>query len=123
MAQFDGRKWLPVTSVPYQFNKLTHYTPRLHAVSVDYQETLVLSTYADGVLRYRNGVWKQELMEIPAGLSRICLAGEKTVMLIAAFRRRRGKELTRNDRLFFRAHRTARDESEKDHHEVREDAR
>jgi len=85
MAQFDGRRWLPATIVPYQFNKRTHFTPRLHAASVDGREVFVLSTYADGVLHYRDGVWKQELMEIPAGLSRLCLAGDKTVMLIAAF--------------------------------------
>jgi hypothetical protein len=85
MAQFDGKKWLPVATVPYQFNKLTHYTPRLDAVSVDDQEILALSTYADGVLHYGNGVWSQELMVVPAGLSRLCLAGDKTVMLIVAF--------------------------------------
>jgi hypothetical protein len=85
MAKFDGKRWLPVATVPYQFNKRSHYTPRLHAVSVHDQEIFVLSTYASGVLHYRDGVWKQELMEIPAGLSRLCLAGDKTVVLIAAF--------------------------------------
>jgi hypothetical protein len=85
MTQCDGQSWLPVTTVPYRMNKVAHYTPRLDAVSVQGREIFVLSTYADGVLHYQNGVWTQELMEVPAGLSRLCLAGDQTVMVIAAF--------------------------------------
>jgi hypothetical protein len=85
MVQFDGRDWLPVSTVPYRFNARSHYTPRLDAVSVNGREIFVLSTYADGVLHYQDGVWTQELTEVPAGLSRLCLAGDQTVMLIAAF--------------------------------------
>ncbi len=85
MARYDGQKWLPVETVPYDYEKDAHFTPRLHALSMADQELFVLSTYSKGVLHYKDGDWNEELPEAPAGLSRLCLAGDNTVMLIAAF--------------------------------------
>lgn len=86
LARYDGERWLPLETVPYPKEKTEfHSLPRLHAVSLGGKEIFVQTAYANGVLHYRDGVWTRELPEAPASLCRLCVAGDKTVVLIAAF--------------------------------------
>jgi len=85
LARYDGQRWLPQETVPYPQEKVEYHSlPRLHAVSVGGSEIFVLTAYANGVLHYRDGAWTRELPEAPASLGRLCVAGDKTVVLIAA---------------------------------------
>jgi hypothetical protein len=91
-ARFDGERWLPMETVPYTEEKVeSHSLPRLHAVSLGGKEIFVLTAYANGVLHYRDGAWTRELPEAPASVSRLCVAGGKTLVLIAAFPQPGGK--------------------------------
>lgn len=84
-ARFDGERWLPTQTVPYQPEKTQwHIYPRLNAVSLGGRDIFVQTGYANGLLHYRDGVWTHELPEVPGSVSRLCVAGEKMVMLIAA---------------------------------------
>jgi hypothetical protein len=86
MARFDGERWLPHETVPYPKERPAfHSLPRLHAVGLGGSEMFVLTSYCNGVLHYRDGTWTRELPEAPASLCRLCVAGDKTVVLIAAF--------------------------------------
>jgi len=92
MARFDGQRWLPIETVPYTKEKTEfHSLPRLHAVSLGAREIFVLTAYANGVLHYRDGTWTRELPEAPASLSRLCVAGDATLVLVAAFPQPGGK--------------------------------
>ena len=91
-ARFDGERWLPTETVPYTQEKTeSHSLPRLHAVSLGGKDIFVQTAYANGVLHYRDGAWTRELPEAPASVSRLCVAGEKTLVLIAAFPQPGGK--------------------------------
>jgi len=91
-ARFDGERWLPKETVPYPKEKTQFRSlPRLHAVSLGAKELFVLTAYANGVLHYRRGEWVRELPEAPASLSWPCVAGGKTLMVIAALPQPGGK--------------------------------
>ncbi|MBM4032895.1 MAG: hypothetical protein FJ291_14060 [Planctomycetes bacterium] len=91
-ARHDGERWLPTETVPYpQERTELHSLPRLHAVSLGGKEIFVLTAYANGVLHYRDGAWTRELPEAPASVTWPCVAGGKTLVLIAAIPQPGGK--------------------------------
>jgi hypothetical protein len=90
-ARFDGERWLPTEVVPYKQEKTESRSyPRLHAVGVGGRDIFVQTAYANGLLHYRDGTWTRELPEAPGSVSRLCVAGGRTVMLIAAAPREGG---------------------------------
>jgi len=91
-ARFDGQRWLPLETVPYPQERTEfHSLPRLQAVSLDGNEIFVQTAYANGVLRYRDGKWTRELPEAPASACRLCVAGGKALVVIAALPQPGGK--------------------------------
>jgi len=93
-ARFDGSKWSAAEAIPggdTVKGQNVWSRPPAHAVSVGGKEIFLVSTRFAGVLHYAERVWKKEARGIPAG-SRISVAGDKTVVAIAAVEQGAGKD-------------------------------
>jgi hypothetical protein len=82
---YDGKAWSPTQEIEQPKRSVSSPVtrPPVHAVSLGGTEIFLVSALFDGVLHYRDGQWKTEPVEIPAG-ARISAAGDKAVVVIAA---------------------------------------
>lgn len=81
---FDGKTWAPIQEIPQPRRTVFRPVPRppLHAVSLGCKEIFLVGALWGGVLHYRDGQWQTEPVEVPPG-SRLCVAGDKTVVVVA----------------------------------------
>src|SRR4029077_8362545 len=83
-SHFDGQVWSPVAEIEQPKRVAAGPMPRppLHAVSLGGKDIFLASAMFNGILHYKDGQWKVEVPEVPAG-SRLSAAGDKTVVGIA----------------------------------------
>jgi hypothetical protein len=84
-AQFDGQAWSALEEIeqPKRVGKSPVSQPPTRAVSLGGKEIFLTSTFFNGVLHYQDGKWQTELADVPPG-SQISVAGDKTIVVIAA---------------------------------------
>jgi hypothetical protein len=83
-TQCDGTAWTAIQEIaqPKRTVGSPVTRPPIHAVSLGGKEIFLVSALWGGVLHYRDGQWRTEPVEVPAG-SRISAAGDKAIVLIA----------------------------------------